>query len=313
MAKDVQPVSLQLKNIVHASHCTLVVPGVLFAASATMLVYRGITEEQFDLPLNSFLFNILLQMLPLIALKLKIFTCADRVSLVPLVLVKTLIMHVAMLSLRITSQVLQDANLGQRQLAVDVGSLIGALILLNSVFDISINPIRLFEHRDVRSLVILAVLAALASEAFYVYVEPPWMGHITKMYSREGLKLSKVLFCAANYTDIVAFMPVVWRLYQIENELDDCAVGTFVSDQSRKQVQYFFTFMCLFYLWEDILEPYMSSLDEPLAMMAHAGHFVLLLDFAGFFSFQVGTPQSTVAKDRGEQLQGLLTATDDFD
>jgi len=312
MVKDAASVSLRLSDIVHASQCTLVVPGVLFAASAAMLVYRGVTEEEFDLPLNSFLFNILLQMVPLIALKLKIFTCSDRVSLVPLVLVKTLIMHVAMLSLRVTSELLQNANLGQRQLAFDVIALAGALAVLSLRFDIAPNPARMLEHRDVRSLVGLALAAALAAEAFFVYVEPPWTSpHMTRMYSREGLVLSKVLFVASNYVDIVAFMPVVWRLYQIENELDDCGVGTFVCDESKRQVQYFFAFTCLFYLMEDVIEPYMSSGDEPLAMMAHAGHFMLLMDFAGFFTFHVATP--AVAKDRGEQMQGLLTATDDFD
>lgn len=304
---DVEPFSLKLKNVLHASHCTLVVPGLLLAASAGLLLYRGVTEEHFDLPLNGFLFNILLQMMPLVALKLKIYSCSDRVSLVPLVLVKTLLMHVAMLSLRIISQVVQQAHLGRTQLGVDVVAVVLAFVMLSSVFDFPIAPNRMLEQRDVRNLVVLSITAALISEAFYIYVQPMWMGQASRMYIRDGLMLSKVFFVSANYVDIVAFMPVVWRLYQVESELDDCSIGTIVSNETRKQVQMFFAFMCAFYLWEDVIEPCMSLLDEPLAMMAHAAHFMLLMDFAGFFIFQVATPTSTVGRERGEQLEGLLS------
>lgn len=309
MAKDVEPFSMQLKNVIHASHCTLVVPGLLLAASAGLLCYRGATEEHFDLPLNGFLFNILLQMMPLVALKLKIYSCADRVSLVPLVLVKTLLMHVAMLSLRIISQIVEQAHLGKTQLGVDVVAVILAFVVLSSVFDFPIHPARMLEQRDVRNLIVLAIAIATASEAFYIYVEPIWIGQANRMYIRDGLTLYKVLFVSANYVDIIAFMPVVLRLYQIESELDDCAIGMTVSNETRKQVQMFFAFMCSFYLWEDVIEPCMSLLDEPLAMMAHAAHFMLLMDFAGFFIFQVATPASTVGKERGEQLEGLLSDT----
>ncbi|CAE7226252.1 unnamed protein product [Symbiodinium sp. CCMP2592] len=119
-----------------------------------------------------------------------------------------------------------------------------------------------------------------------------------------GLSLANVLFAAANYVDVVGFMPVVWRLYQAENALDDFAVGTMVSLEAKQQVRVFFGFVCTFYLWDDVLEPISSMMDEPVGMMAHAAHFIMLIDFAGFFLFQVNNPTTT--KERGEQLQGLL-------
>eukprot|EP00971_Amphidinium_carterae_P063221 1251278-Amphidinium_carterae.1 len=32
-----------------------------------------------------------------------------------------------------------------------------------------------------------------------------------------AVQTSKILFVAANYVDILAFMPVVWRLYQVRH------------------------------------------------------------------------------------------------
>mmetsp|Transcript_52876 Transcript_52876/g.113330 ORF Transcript_52876/g.113330 Transcript_52876/m.113330 type:complete len:316 (+) Transcript_52876:67-1014(+) len=307
MSLDVMKLSAQLQNIVHGSSCTLVVPGFLLLGSAVMLAYRQVTEGLYDLPLNGFLANIMLQMMPLVALKAKIYTCNDRVSLVPLVLVKTLLMHVVLEIMRICSQVAQGVGNGKLNLCVDSGNLILALIILRVCFEFPLSPARVLEHHDVRNLIALAIGAAFVSEAFFIYVQPSWMSEATRQYTKEGLVFSKVFFVASNYVDIVAIMPLVWRIYQAENELDDCAVGTVVSAEAKRQVQYFFAFLVCFYAYDDVIDPVMSLLDEPLAMMAHAAHFMLLLDFAGFFLFQasqVGT--STVAKERGEQLQGLL-------
>mmetsp|Transcript_615 Transcript_615/g.1929 ORF Transcript_615/g.1929 Transcript_615/m.1929 type:complete len:315 (-) Transcript_615:92-1036(-) len=306
MALDVNTVVGHVQNFVHGSACTLVLPGSLLLVSAAMLTYRHVTEDRFDLPLNGFLANIMLQMLPLIALKIKIWSCNDRVSLVPLVLVKTILMHVILGIMRVLSQVIAGVHLGRMQLAFDVVLLVAAVTILRYVFEFPLSPMRILEQRDVRNLVGLAVSAAFLSEAFFVYVQPMWLSEATRLYTSEGLRASKVFFAASNYVDIVAFMPVVWRLYQADNELEDCAVGTVVSVEARRQVQLFFLFVGTFYLWDDVIDPIMNLLDEPVAMMAHAAHFMLLVDFAGFFIFQVGNPTTGGTKERGEQLQGLL-------
>mmetsp|Transcript_79217 Transcript_79217/g.183825 ORF Transcript_79217/g.183825 Transcript_79217/m.183825 type:complete len:316 (+) Transcript_79217:94-1041(+) len=307
MALDVMQMLNQLQNFVHGSTCTLVLPGMLLVASAVMLAYRHVTEDRFDLPLNGFLANILLQMMPLVALKAKIWSCNDRVSLVPLVLVKTLLMHVILGIMRILSQVLQGGHISRLQLGFDTACLVSALAILRYVFEFPLSLTRVLEQRDVRNLVILATGAAFLSEAFFIYIQPSWMSEATRVYTSDGLSASKVFFVAANYVDIVAFMPVVWRLYQADNELEDCAVGTVVSVEARRQVQLFFIFVGSFYLWDDVIDPIMGLLEEPVAMMAHAAHFMLLLDFAGFFIFQVGNPNTGGLKERGEQLQGLLS------
>lgn len=314
MAVDDVPWVVKLQDFVHTSGCTLVLPGVLLISSAVMLAYRQVTEEHHDLPLNGFLANILLQMMPLVALKAKIWSCTDRVSLVPLVLCKTLLMHVMLGLLRVISQLLQG-NAPRLPLVLDMGAVLAAVSLLKWEFEFPLNPVHWMEHRDVRNLVLLACVAALISEAFFAIVQPAWMSEATKTYTQQGLDPSKVLFTAANYVDIVAFMPVVWRLYKAEDELEDCVVGTVVSTEAKRQVRGFFLFVGCFYLWDDVIDPIMSLLDEPLAMMAHAAHFMLLLDFAGFFSFQVAQPTNTKlgGTERGEQLQGLLAQGDEDD
>jgi hypothetical protein len=310
---DMGKLVAQLQEFVHNSGCTLVLPGVLLLCSACLLGYRSATEEHFDLPLSGFLANILLQMLPLAALKAKIYSCADRVSLVPLVLVKTILMHVVMLTLRITSQVIQGVHLGRTQIAFDCAVLLAALALLKGVFDYQLSPFEFLKHRDVRNLIGLAVGSALCTEAFFIYVEPSFLGAMSRAYQRDGLSASKVMFVSSNYVDIVAFMPVVWRLYQVENELADCNVGSVVSEETKRMVKWFFAFVIGFYSWDDVIEPCMSLLDEPLAMMAHAAHFMLLLDFAGFFLFQVGTPPAQQSKADVEQMQGLLAENGDLE
>jgi hypothetical protein len=288
-----------------------VIPGAMLLTSAGLLAYRGFTEENHDHPLNGFLANILLQMMPLIALKAKIWSCNDRVSLVPLVLCKTLLMHVTLGFLRILSTFVQGYDENSRlTLGVDIATFLGALAVLKWEFEFPMNPLHWIEHQDVRNLVVLAGGAAFCSHAFFVFLQPSWMSDTTRAQSSQGLHVPSVLFTFANYVDIIAFMPVVWRLYQAE-ELDDCAMGATVSLEARRQVRMFFLFVVAFYSWDDVIDPIMTLLEEPLAMMAHAAHFMLLLDFAGFFIFQVGQP--TTVKEHGDQLQGLLSKDDDDD
>jgi len=311
MRGDSPNMMLKVQSFVHGSSCTLVVPGAMLVVSAGLLAYRQATEENHDLPLNGFLANILLQMLPLIALKAKIWTCNDRVSLVPLVLCKTLLMHLTLGVLRIVSTFVQGVDEQSRMtLAVDVSTFLAALALLKWEFEFPMSPFHWMEHQDVRNLILLAGGAAFVSHAFFVFVQPSWMGDATRAHSQQGLHAPSILFTAANYVDIVAFMPVVWRLYQAE-ELDDCAMGATVSLEARRQVRCFFALVVAFYSWDDVIDPIMTLIEEPLAMMAHAAHFMILLDFAGFFIFQVGQPSSV--KEHGDQLQGLLSKDDDDD
>lgn len=293
----------QLHDLVHSSQLTLVVPAILLCSGAMLCVYRQMTEDSSDLPLTGFLATILLSMLPLMALKAKIWSCQDRVSLVPMVLVKTLLMHAALEVLRISSQMLEGTSCiwrNKMNFTFDVVMFVCAIAALRVVFEVPLTPSYFMDHRDVRNLVGMAIGVAFVSEAFFAFLAPS----DAMKANAAGFSVANVLFAAANYVDVVGFMPVVWRLYQAENALDDFSVGTMVSLEARQQVRVFFAFLCTFYLWDDVLEPIGSMADEPVGMMAHAAHFIMLVDFAGFFLFQVNNPTTT--KEKSEQLQGLL-------
>jgi len=308
MAELISHLFAQSQQLMHGSGCTVVIPGILLTAACVLLAYRQLTEEKHHLPLSGFLANILLQMLPLIALKVKIWRCPDRVSLVPHVLVKTLLMHVALEIFRVSSQIMQNMPYGKACVAFDVACAVAGLAILHWVFEFPFTFSSIKEHRDVRNLVAMALAAAFAVESFFVFYQPEWMADATRAYIADGVLVSKTFFVAANYIDIVAFMPAVWRLYQAEGDLEDCSAGTLVGADARRQVQFFFAFLFGFYLWDDVIDPIQDLTDEPLAMAAHGAHFVLLLDFAGFFLFQVKNPPGI--QERSEQLQGLLEPDD---
>uniref|UniRef100_A0A7S3SIN9 Uncharacterized protein n=1 Tax=Strombidinopsis acuminata TaxID=141414 RepID=A0A7S3SIN9_9SPIT len=315
MAHDVQPLSTQVQTFVHDSGCTLVMPSLMVGCSMVLLIYRHATEEKFDLPLGGFLANILLSMMPLVALKAKIWSCNDRVSLVPLALVKTLLMHLTLGIVRLSSQVMQGGDLGRQQFLFDIGVIVGALALLKYEFGFPMTVDSFLQHTDVRNMIVMAFIAATATEAFFVY-GPSAYSADERLVDKEGLTPTKIFFTASNYVDIVAFMPVVRKLYEVENSLDDYSIGTVVSSEAQRQVRLFFLFVASFYAWDDVIDPVMHLLDEPLAMMAHAAHFMLLLDFAGFFLFQVGNTSSNssyIDKGNRGEVMGLLEEGADQD
>merc|ERR1712007_193002 len=247
-----------------------------------------------------------MQMIPLILLKAKMYTCGDRLSLVPRVLVKTLLMHAILSILRMGPYFMQTSyNLWSYEFLFDSSAFVVCVGLLWKVFDFRFSWRTILDEREVRNLVVMAILGAAAAEVACLYLPLAWVTEGTKLYIADGDLANKILFTAANYVDVLAFLPVVMKLYQAESDDDDFASGTQLPEDARKQVLVFFLFVCGFYSWDDVITPsrMMSDMDA-VSMMAHGAHFVLLLDFACFFIFQVWTPSST----KGEQLQGLLEA-----
>jgi len=278
----------------------MLVPGILTLSLVGVIGYHYSTQESYDHAMCHFLAIILLQMFPLLALKMKIYHCGDRLSLVPRVLVKTLLMHVVLALLRLCPPFLKSNwNFYDVQMAMDVSALVACVFILWKVFGFQFRLRTFLDEREVRNLCVMAMLAAVATEVAVTYILP---NQRPADWQDKGF-LKKCVFTAANYVDVVAFMPVVLKLYEIERE-DDLSIGTQVPQEARGQVLIFFAFVCGFYSWDDVIDPirnYDSSYDV-VAMMAHAAHFVLLADFAFFFTLQVWNPSSA----KGEQLQGLL-------
>merc|ERR1711957_855664 len=61
-----------------------------------------------------------------------------------------------------------------------------------------------------------------------------------------------------------------------------------VTCRAKRQVRVFFFYVIVFYSFDDVFDPLRAEKTEPFYMMAHAAHFVMLLDFAGFFPLSSG-------------------------
>merc|ERR1719359_2686907 len=72
---------------------TAIVPITFVLGALLTTIYRYASESVWDTPLHGFMVLVTFQLLPLAVLKLKLLSCADRVNLVPIALVKTLLMH----------------------------------------------------------------------------------------------------------------------------------------------------------------------------------------------------------------------------
>lgn len=287
----------------------MLVPGILTLTCVGLVGYHYGTSQSYDHSMLHFLSIILLQMFPLLALKLKIYQCGDRLSLVPRVLVKTLWMHVMLSFCRLVPPLMSRGywNCWDLQFMLDFISLIAALVILKKVFDYQFTLPNMLGEREVRNIVVMAVIAAMITETLIDGVLPKdWsISELTRNFIQDRAPTGKFLFTLANYVDVLAFLPVVLKLYEIERE-DDSSATVQVPQETKKQVLVFFAYVIGFYSWDDVIDPIRDS-SYDIAMMAHAAHFVLLLDFACFFTFQVWSPSSA----KGEQLQGLLEK--DFD
>lgn len=284
-----------------ATKSNMLLPGVATLVSCGLIGYHyGTNTDKSESKLH-FLSILCLQMFPLVALKLKMYQCGDRLSLVPRVLVKTLLMHFVLSILRLcTYPMLREFTIwGNLQFWLDVGFMLGALLILRQVFGFKWTLRTVIDEHEVRNLVVMGVLAAVTTETL-TGIMPESLSDLTRNWNTDKYYLTKIVFTSANYVDVLAFVPVVLKLFQIERE-DDQSTGTLMLEDSRRQVLIFFAYVVTFYSWDDVLDP-LRDAEMDVSMMAHAAHFVLLLDFACFFIFQVWSPSSA----KGEQLQGLL-------
>eukprot|EP00928_Gymnodinium_smaydae_P033141 TRINITY_DN23820_c0_g1_i1.p1 TRINITY_DN23820_c0_g1~~TRINITY_DN23820_c0_g1_i1.p1 ORF type:complete len:313 (+),score=80.09 TRINITY_DN23820_c0_g1_i1:96-1034(+) len=292
----------------------MLLPALIVVGLLCVLTYHHTQQDEYDHEISHFLVIVLLSTAPLVVLKMKMYTCGDRLALVPVVIVKTLLMHVVISILRLAPWAIHSDKFDPYSpyLWFDVGTLFAAIYILKNVFDYQFSLRTLMDEREVRNLVILCLVGAALVESLCIYLPQAWVSGETQYYISNRSLLYKVVFTAGNYVDVLAFMPVVWKLYQAERD-DDDGLGTQVPANAKNQVILFFAFVCGFYAWDDVIDPLRTYKQgrngEAVIMMAHAAHYMLLLDFASFFCYQVWTPSSS----KGEQLQGLLEQGLDMD
>eukprot|EP00928_Gymnodinium_smaydae_P065056 TRINITY_DN48254_c0_g1_i1.p1 TRINITY_DN48254_c0_g1~~TRINITY_DN48254_c0_g1_i1.p1 ORF type:complete len:314 (-),score=76.45 TRINITY_DN48254_c0_g1_i1:81-1022(-) len=290
----------------NALRSNMAVPVLCTVGLLGVLTYHHTTQEEYDHDISHFLVIVVVSMLPLLTLKMKMYTCGDRLALVPVVIVKTLLMHLIMSLLRLAPWAIKYERFEMKSpyLWFDAASLVACIFILKNVFNYQFS-LRIFsDEREVRNLVLGSCVLAGIVEFACIILPQAWVSGTVGSYSADRNMLYKIVFTAGNYVDVVAFMPVVWKLYQAEQD-DDDSYGTQVPEHAKQQVIMFFAFVCGFYAWDDVIDPlrtFTNSKGEAVVMMAHAAHYMLLLDFASFFVYQVWTPSGR----KGEQLQGLL-------
>lgn len=293
--------ALRHKAIALVAH---LVPLCLAGGVVSMLAYRIYGNDSYDWPLRHFLSMIVVQMLPLVALKLKVWKAEDRVGILPRFAVKTLLMHVAMITFRIPSYWIYNLEIGSTQVYADFITMAVALAILNKVFGFRWGRSAFTEHSDVRSMIVLALVAAAGTDVLSTGVS-----FFSKMPAWNRRWISNTLLTASNYVDITAFVPIVWMMYRVErsDDSDGATMGQVITADLRRQALSFFSFLVCFYAVEDLAIPINSQIGETMAMAAHVAHFCLLLDFTAFMCFQVFSQQSSQGKPGGEQLRGLLS------
>jgi len=260
-----------------------VVPGVLMLLASSLIVYQHMTHdgEEHDM-LKTFLAMILVQMLPLVALEMKIMSCADPVGLFCKFATPVTLTHAVFLGMRL---VYSDSSVESSYLLCSGVGFVGALVTMCIGFRERLACV--VQCYNVWGLVALALMAAVGTQAIDEYIEPSDMSWSS---------FFKLAFETSNsYIEILAFVPAVWMVFNQGNNADRVQVE---STQTKRTSTAFFLFLVGFYVSEDLLHAYQAYPFSGLAAIAHIAHFLLLLDFAVYVLAHVYNPEKLVGELR---------------
>lgn len=247
----------------------MILPVTLGLLLVAMYLHQALTETAgANGAMSEFLALTLLQVLPLILIKMGTLKCIDRTSLLSRFTTKVLLMHVLFLTLRISffpfAEIVDWNFYG---LVVDSIACVVACGLLFCKFDFSLRMAVVSEHGDLLVLLFLALFGSIVVNLS----RPP--------------KFRRFVPCALNNVETLAFMPAVLMLYyQMDRRVE--VFAPMPEKSARSQANSFLTFVVLYYLHDDIWVPSTSGLDAPLFYAAHIVHFIMLLDHGAFFLFQ---------------------------
>merc|ERR1719379_2851400 len=153
-----------------------VVPGTLLLLASSLIVCRHMTHEQYhgSDQLKTFLAMILVQMLPLVALELKIMSCADPVGLFCKFATPVTLIHAVFLGMRLIQHYLSSETIWDdtaQMLTAGLG-FAGALMTMTLGFRQSLVNIVLC--KSVWGLMVLGFVAAFATNMLDSYLQPAW-------------------------------------------------------------------------------------------------------------------------------------------
>lgn len=260
-------------------------PCLLLAGTSSLFLYQWLKIGRVDdIGLN--LGNSILQMLPVIFIKIKLLNFSDRLSLLSRFSMKVLVMHLSLFIVRvITFPLVVFVGQSYTFFILDILGLLGIALILQGVFELRLTSTLSSEHRDLQIIHVAAVLGA----SIFVYMSPT--------YSLNHLR-STIIVYLQNMLETMTFMPALWILHQMNNQAQ--AFTCFGESTSQRQSMYFLAFLFVFYTHEDLLAGaflHFGSEREAILVMSRIFHFVLMMDFGGFFLCQAYGPKLSKSDD----------------
>jgi len=267
----------QVQGTLHGKNNALV-PGALVLVAASLLAYRHMTQEVDDGgdPLKTFLALILCQMLPLVALEMKIMQCADPVGLFCKFAVPVTVLHTIFLAMRMCIYDILDPML----LTFSACAMVGSIVTLVKGFHWS--PTQIFHYKSVWFLTILSVLGSILTQSLEMF-----FAHGTVEFSREHF-IRDTLMESNSFLEILAFVPAVRMVFGEDKTAERFQVELL---DTQRTASAFFLFLVGFYLTEDVLNSFQAWEVSGLATAAHIVHFLLLLDFACYVLAHIYNPE----------------------
>jgi len=207
-------------------------------------------------------------MLPLVALEMKIMSCADPVGLFCKFATPVTLVHAIFLAMRLCMW----SVYAQSYIIYSGLGLVAALITLCKGFKES--PLSIIKCTDVWVLVFFALVAACVTQSAdsFINPQPSWKEPTWHEFWYDLLATSN------SYIELMGFVPAVWMVYRQDQRVQDYAD----SASTKRKATAFFLFLVAFYMTEDVFQAWDAVGDAPVAACAHMVHFALLCDF-GFY------------------------------
>jgi len=270
-----------IHNIIHGG-CSSVLPIVILTAACCLVLYQHMTAKEADhFAIRTFLALIVVSMTPLALLEKKLLSCSDPLGLLYKFSGKVILMQTIQLSLRVGAGIyLPDFASGF--LSTNCILLVSAVVLLPTIFGLRPTKQWIVEQRDVMLLAVLAFSFAVFTE-----IADGYQGY--QSLFNKSLMTRHILNSitqASDYLELVSFVPAVWMVCR-DKELKEVDVNA-----ARKRATALIAFLLSFYFIEDVVAAWVllgSSL--PLAVMGHTAHFLLVVDFALYFSAHLFDPE----------------------
>jgi hypothetical protein len=254
-----------------------VVPGICLILASSLIIYRHLDHSLSD-GLKQFLVIILAQMLPLVALEMKITSCPDPVGLFCKFATPVTLMHAFFFGMRLVMYPWYD----QECLLCSGVFLIGALVAIHKVFHQTWSNI--VQCSAVWGLVSLALMASIVTTSMNLYLEAPSVPLMNwKRFSEE------VILTSTDYVEIMAFVPAVWMVYSEDQTKAHVSVDMV---KAKRISTTFFFLMVGFYVTEDLTSPHLSW----TTFFAHLAHFCLLTDFSCYVLAHIYNPEKLVGQ-----------------